>query len=69
MEINKQELQTIYLEQENITHSAKIYAEKHGIEFTDSFRRKCSKYLNNMGAVSNDLDNETTTVNNNYSNE
>ena len=69
MEINKQELQAIYLEQENITHSAKIYAEKHGIEFTDSFRRKCSKYLNNMGAVSNDLDNETTTVNNNYSND
>ena len=60
MEINKQELQAIYVEQENITHSAKIYAEKHGIEFTDSFRRKCSKYLNNMGAVSNDLDNETT---------
>lgn len=69
MEINKQELQAIYLEQENITHSAKIYAEKHGIEFTDSFRRKCSKYLNNMGAVSNDLDNETTTVSNNYSND
>ncbi len=69
MEINKQELQTIYLEQENITHSAKIYAEKHGIEFTDSFRRKCSKYLNNMGAVSNDLDNETTTETNQYKSE
>ena len=69
MEINKQELQAIYVEQENITHAAKIYAEKHNIEFTDSFRRKCSKYLNNMGAVSNDLDNETTTVSNNYSND
>ena len=69
MEINKQELQAIYVEQENITHAAKIYAEKYGIEFTDSFRRKCSKYLNNMGAVSNDLENETTTVNNNYSND
>ena len=69
MEINKQELQTIYLEQENITHAAKIYAEKHGIEFTDSFRRKCSKYLNNMGAVSNDLDNETTTETNQYKSE
>ncbi|MGL5715550.1 MAG: hypothetical protein ACRCX2_21195 [Paraclostridium sp.] len=66
MEINKQELQAIYLEQENITHSAKMYAEKHGIEFTDSFRRKCSKYLNNMGVVSNDLDNETVTDNNQY---
>lgn len=69
MEINKQELQAIYVEQENITHAAKIYAEKHGIEFTDSFRRKCSKYLNNMGAVSNDLENETTTDSNNYSND
>ena len=69
MEIDKQELQAIYVEQENITHSAKIYAEKHGIEFTDSFRRKCSKYLNNMGVVSNDLDNENTTGSNNYSND
>ena len=69
MEINKQELQAIYVEQENITHAAKIYAEKHGIEFTDSFRRKCSKYLNNMGAVSNDLENETTTETNQYKSE
>ena len=66
MEINKQELQKIYLDQENITHSAKIYAERHGIEFSDSFRRKCSKVLNNMGAVNNDLDNETTTDTNQY---
>ena len=69
MEINKQELQAIYVEQENITHAAKIYAEKYGIEFTDSFRRKCSKYLNNMGAVSNDLENETTTETNQYKSE
>lgn len=70
MEINKEDLQAIYLEQENITHTAKIYAKKYGIEFTDSFRRKCSKYLNNMGAVNGDrdLENTTTTDTNQYIN-
>jgi predicted phosphodiesterase len=69
MEINTQELQKIYLEQENITHSAKIYAERHGIDFSDSFRRRCSKVLNSVGAVSNDLDNTTETNSNNYTND
>jgi hypothetical protein len=68
MEINTQELQKIYLEQENITHSAKIYAERHGIDFSDSFRRRCSKVLNGMGVVSNDLDNTTETETNQYNN-
>ena len=67
MEINKEELQKIYLEQENITHAARIYAERNGIDFQDSFRRKCSKLLNGMGAVNNDLGNTTSTETTQYS--
>jgi len=66
MEINKEQLQVIYLEQENITHAAKLYAEKNGIEFTDSFRRRCSKLLNKSGVVNNDFDNTTSTETNQY---
>jgi len=69
MDINKQELQAIYLEQENITHSAKIYAERHDIEFSDSFRRKCFKYLNSMKVVDEDLENSTSTETNQYKSE
>lgn len=69
MDINKQELQAIYLEQENITHSAKIYAERHDIEFSDSFRRKCSKHLNSMKVVDDNLENDSKSDSNNYSND
>ena len=69
MEVNIEELKAIYLEQENITHSARIYAEQNGIEFSDSFRRKCSKYLNGVGAVDESVENKSDTVSNNYSND
>lgn len=71
MEVNIEELKAIYLEQENITHSAKIYAKQKGLVFDDSFRRKCSKLLRSVGAVSldKDLSNITETDSSNYSND
>lgn len=44
MEINK--LIEFFQEEENITRAAKRFAQEQGIEYTDSFRRKCSNLLN-----------------------
>lgn len=62
MDIEK--LKQIYETESSITATARKYAELEGIPFDDSFRRKCSKYLNNSGVI----DNTTETKSNDYKN-
>jgi predicted phosphodiesterase len=67
--MNIEKLKQIYETESSITSAAKKYAELEGIPFDDSFRRKCSKHLNNLGIVNNDFGNETVTDSNNYTND
>ncbi len=67
MEINKERLQFLYEQQENITSAAKEYAKENNIEFNDSFRRRCSKAINKV--VDSDLENSVKTDSNNYQND
>lgn len=69
MQINLKKLQQIYKEEENITHASRRYCSENNLEFSDSFRRLCSKKLNNSKDIDADLENETVTVSNNYSND
>ena len=66
MDIEK--LKQIYETESSIAATARKYAELEGIPFDDSFRRKCSKYLNNSGVIDNDVDNTTETKSNDYKN-
>ena len=68
MEINLTKLQQIYQEEDNITHSARRYCSEMNIPFTDTFRRLCSKKLQKLKNFDVDLENETVTDSNNYSN-
>ena len=67
--MNIEKLKQIYETESSITATARKYAELEGISFDDSFRRKCSKYLNNSGVIDNDLGNSTTTDTNQYKSE
>ena len=66
--MNIEKLKQIYETESSITATARKYAELEGIPFDDSFRRKCSKYLNNSGVIDNDVDNTTETKSNDYKN-
>lgn len=61
--MNIEKLQQLYEAEETITEAARKYAKSEGIEFTDSFRRKCSAIINKVKVVDEDLDTivETTT--------
>lgn len=50
--MNIKKLTNLFQEEENITWAAKRYAESEGIEYTDSFRRKCSTLLRKEGVNS-----------------
>ncbi len=63
--VNLEKLKQIYIIEDNITRAAKKYAESEGIEFNDSFRRKCSNALRDV-KVDSDLENDTTTTTNQY---
>jgi len=69
MELNKKELFEIFENESTITSAARKYCEKHGIEYTDSIRRKCSLYINEEKKSDNDLENETETETNQYVND
>lgn len=64
--MNIEKLQQLYEAEETITEAARKYAKSEGIDFTDSFRRQCSKILNKVKVVDEDLENETSTQTNQY---
>ena len=64
--MNIEKLKQIYEAETTIASTARKYAESEGIEFNDSFRRKCSKLLNSANVVDKDLENETSTETNQY---
>lgn len=59
--MNIEKLQQLYEAEKTITEAARKYAASEGIDFTDSFRRQCSKALNKAKLVDNDLENGTVT--------
>jgi UDP-2,3-diacylglucosamine pyrophosphatase LpxH len=62
--MNKERLQELFEEEDNITRASRRYAEENNIPFDDSFRRKCSKYISKE--VDGDLDNVTKTETQGY---
>lgn len=67
--MNLEKLKQLFEAESTITAAARKYADSEGIEFNDSFRRKCSNALKDF-KVDVDLENETvTTDSNNYSND
>ena len=66
MELNKKELQELFDQENNITKIARLYCDKHGIEYTDNIRRRISNLVDKK--VDSDLENESVTETNQYSN-
>jgi len=66
--LNLEKIQEIFEEEQNITTTAKKYAKQEGLEYTDGLRRKFSNLINKT-KVDKDLDTETTTETNQYSND
>lgn len=64
--MNIEKLQQLYEAEETITEAARKYAKSEGLEFTDSFRRQCSKILNKVKVVDEDLETTTETKTNSY---
>lgn len=65
MDIKK--LIEFFQEEENITRAARRFAQEQGIEYNDSFRRKCSLILNKQDLGLHEvLENNTTTQANQY---
>lgn len=52
MNINIEEIISLYDQEQTIADTARKYCEKHGIEYTDSLRRKFSNILNKANVVS-----------------
>lgn len=70
VELNKNELQALYEEEQNFTAIGKRYCEAKGVEYTDNIRRRISNILrNNKLEVDADLENDTVTDTNQYSND
>nr|DAI89470.1 MAG TPA: DNA polymerase II small subunit [Caudoviricetes sp.] len=67
--MNIEKLQQLYEAEETIAEAARKYAKSEGIEFTDSFRRRCSAILNKVKVVDGDLEVEVKTDSNNYEND
>ena len=66
--MNLEKLKQLFEAEATITAAARKYADSEGIEFNDSFRRKCSNALKDF-KVDVDLENEVKTDSNNYSND
>ena len=60
-----EKLKQLFEAEATITAAARKYADSEGIEFNDSFRRKCSNALKDF-KVDVDLENETVTTTNQY---
>lgn len=63
--MNLEKLKQLFEAESTITAAARKYADSEGIEFNDSFRRKCSNALKDF-KVDVDLENETVTTTNQY---
>lgn len=59
MSINLDKLISIYETEQTIAEAARKYCKDENLDYTDSFRRKCSKLLN-KNAVTNDSYTDTT---------
>ena len=68
MEYNKKQILELYENEKNKTYVAQEYCRLNNIEYTDSKRRMISKIVNSEG-VDDDLENDSTTDSNNYSND
>jgi len=68
MKYVKEEILEIYNSEITKSEAARLYAAKKNIEFTDTVRRKVADIIN-KGAVDLDLENETVTESNQYSND
>jgi len=64
MNINR--IKELFQEEDNITKTARRYAEEQGIEYSDSLRRKISNHINK---VDSELENDTTTESIQYKND
>ena len=58
MNINIEEVVSLYDQEQTIADTARKYCEKHGIEYTDSLRRKFSNILNKANVVSDTSTNQ-----------
>lgn len=68
MEYSLEEIKNLYAEQSTITDVAREYCKKHGLQYSDSVRRRISKIINKEGLNDSDLDNNTETDTNGYGN-
>lgn len=68
MKLNLTEFSEIFSTEQNITRAAKKYAEKNGLEYTDTLRRRFSKLMEKDSGADGDLENDTVTETNQYSN-
>lgn len=58
MNINIEEVVSLYDQEQTIADTARKYCEKHGIEYSDSIRRKFSNILNKANVVSDTSTNQ-----------
>jgi hypothetical protein len=69
MNLNTERLQELYEKEQSKTTAAKAYCEEAGIVYDESFRKKVNKILNELErSEDQDLENETVTDTNQYSN-
>jgi hypothetical protein len=69
MNLNTERLQELYEKEQSKTTAAKAYCEEAGIVYDESFRKKVNKILNDLErSEDQDLENETATDTNQYSN-
>jgi hypothetical protein len=69
MNLNTERLQELYEKEQSKTTAAKAYCEEAGIVYDESFRKKVNKILNELErSEDQDLENDTVTDTNQYSN-
>lgn len=66
MQVNTELLISLYLKHQNITKAAREYCSQLDLEYSDSFRRKCSKIINREIDLDDDLENTTQTITQGY---
>lgn len=69
MQINTEVLIELYLKHQNITRAAKEYCNQFDLDYSDSFRRKCSKIINREIDFDDDLENISSTKTIQYPND
>lgn len=69
MQINTEVLIELYLKHQNITKAAREYCNQLDLDYSDSFRRKCSKIINREIDLDDDLENISSTKTVQYPND